>query len=85
MHLVERDEERLGAELLERLTVLHERSGFRFMRNDGTRCAGLDVSARGRFPCLVYERRPEDCRVVAVGSAVCREARRLGRLGRVSD
>jgi Fe-S-cluster containining protein len=84
VHLVERDEERMGAELLARYTVIHERSGFRFMRNEGARCAGLDVSVEGRFPCFVYERRPEDCRVVAVGAAVCLEARRLGRLGRVS-
>jgi hypothetical protein len=65
-----------------RLTVLDSTPpGWRFMKNDGERCAGLDVSAAGRFPCTVYEVRPDDCRIVEPGSPACLEARRLGRLG----
>ena len=55
--------------------------GWRFMRNTGTRCAALDTRVHGQFPCGVYERRPEDCRIVEPGSPCCLEARRLGRLG----
>ena len=71
----------MGEELLRRWTEVHERSGYRFVRNTGERCACLDVSAPGRFPCLVYEHRPEDCRVFRAASEGCREARRHGRLG----
>jgi hypothetical protein len=67
---------------LVRLTVLDPRPpGWRFMKNDGDRCAALDVSVPGRFPCSVYEQRPEDCRIVEPGSPACLEARLLGRLG----
>jgi Fe-S-cluster containining protein len=83
VHLLAADEERLGPELLERLTEVHERSGYRFLRNADGRCACLDVSEPGRFPCTIYARRPDDCRVVRPGSACCLDARRLGRLGRV--
>jgi hypothetical protein len=51
------------------------------MKNEGERCAALDVSTPGLFPCAVYERRPDDCRIVEPGSSACLEARRLGRLG----
>lgn len=71
----------MGEVLLRRWTEVHERSGFRFLLNTGTRCACLDTSVPGRFPCLVYERRPDDCRVFRAASDGCREARRLGRLG----
>jgi Fe-S-cluster containining protein len=84
VHLLVADEERLGPELLERLTVLDPRpSAFRFMRNDGTCCAALDRAVPGRFPCRVYERRPDDCRVMQPGSPECLESRRLGRMGRI--
>jgi hypothetical protein len=72
----------MGEVLLERYTVLDGRGpGWRFMRNEGARCGALDVSVAGKFPCAVYERRPEDCRIVEPGSPCCLEARRLGRLG----
>jgi Fe-S-cluster containining protein len=80
---LETDDARLGSALLERYTVLDRRGpGWRFVRNTGTRCAALDVSEPGRFPCAIYERRPDDCRIVEPGSPCCLEARRLGRLGR---
>jgi hypothetical protein len=67
---------------LVRLTVLDDTPpGWRFMNNDGHRCAALDVSIPGRFPCLIYEMRPDDCRIVEPASPACLEARRLGRLG----
>ena len=84
VHLLVTDEQRMGPDLLERLTELDERpSAYRFMRNDGNCCAGLDRSVPGRFPCLVYERRPDDCRVMQPGSPECLESRRLGRMGRI--
>ena len=87
MHLLETDEDRLrrapdGEQLLSRLTVLDDRPpGWRFVRNDGECCAALDTTTRGRFPCRIYEARPDDCRIVEPGSPCCLEARRLGHLG----
>jgi uncharacterized protein len=87
VHLLEPDEERVlrrddGAELLRRLTVIDDRPpGWRFVRNGGDRCAALDVSVPGRFPCAIYDVRPDDCRLVEPGSPSCLEARRLGHLG----
>jgi Fe-S-cluster containining protein len=82
VHLLEDDERRMGQALLERFTKLEARPpGFRFLENDGARCAALDVSIPGRFPCRVYDVRPDDCRLVEPGSPCCLEARRLGRLG----
>jgi Fe-S-cluster containining protein len=82
VHLLEADDARMPDALLRRLTVLDERPpGWRFMRNDGTRCAALDVSVPGRYPCAVYDARPDDCRIVEPGSPSCMEARRLGHLG----
>jgi Fe-S-cluster containining protein len=82
VHLLEADDARMSAATLFRLTVLDPRPpGWRFMKNEGDRCAALDVSVEGRFPCSVYDERPEDCRIVEPGSPCCLEARRLGRLG----
>jgi Fe-S-cluster containining protein len=87
VHLLETDEARMrgragGDDLLRRLTVLEAKPpGFRFVRNTGERCAGLDVSVPGRYPCAIYEVRPDDCRIVEAGSPACLEARRLGHLG----
>jgi Fe-S-cluster containining protein len=87
VHLLEPDEARIlsrpaGEELLRRLTVLdHRPPGWRFLRNTGERCAALDVSHPGRFPCAIYDVRPDDCRIVEPGSPACLQARRLGRLG----
>jgi hypothetical protein len=85
--LLDTDEARVlarpgGADVLRRLTVVDDRPpGWRFLRNDGERCAALDVSVPGRFPCSIYEVRPDDCRIVEPGSPACLEARKLGRLG----
>jgi hypothetical protein len=85
--LLEADEERIrrrvdGEEVLRRLTVIDDRPpGWRFVKNTGQRCAALDVSVPGRFPCQIYEIRPDDCRIVEPGSPCCLEARRLGHLG----
>jgi len=87
VHLLDTDEARVlarpdGAEILRRLTIVDERPpGWRFVRNEGERCAALDVSVPDRFPCSVYDVRPDDCRIVEPGSPACLEARRLGRLG----
>jgi hypothetical protein len=87
VHLLDTDEARIlarpdGEEILVRLTVVDDRPpGWRFVRNDGRRCAALDVSQADRFPCKIYEVRPDDCRIVEPGSPACLEARRLGHLG----
>jgi Fe-S-cluster containining protein len=87
VHLLEPDESRVlahveGEAILRRLTILDERPpGWRFVRNTGDRCAALDVSQAGRYPCSIYEVRPDDCRIVEPGSPACLEARRLGHLG----
>ena len=80
--VLESDEARMGPATVARLTVLLDRPPFfRFIDNDGARCAALDVSRPGAFPCAIYEVRPEGCRVVEPGSPCCLEARRLGHLG----
>jgi hypothetical protein len=87
VHLLDQDEARVldrpdGAELLHRLTVIDDRPpGWRFVDNTGDRCAALIVAAPGRFPCAIYDVRPDDCRLVEPGSPACLEARTLGRLG----
>lgn len=86
MHLLESDEARILAagrgDVLHRLTVLDDRPpGWRFVRNHGNRCAALDVTVPDRFPCSIYDIRPDDCRIVEPGSPCCLEARRLGHLG----
>lgn len=82
MHLLEADEERMGRRRLEVYTEIDPRPPFfRFVKNTGERCACLDVTTPGRYPCAVYDVRPEDCRIVEPGSPACLEARRLGHLG----
>lgn len=82
VHLLEADEARLGPRLLPIYTDLEDRPPyFRFVKNSGHRCAGLDVSVPDRYPCAIYDVRPEDCRIVEPGSPACLEARRLGHLG----
>jgi Fe-S-cluster containining protein len=87
VHLLDTDEARIlaradGEAILRRLTVLDDRPpGWRFVVNAGSRCGALDVSVAGRFPCSIYEVRPDDCRIVEPGSPACLEARRLGHLG----
>jgi Fe-S-cluster containining protein len=88
VHLLDTDDARVlarpdGEDILRRLTVLDDTPpGWRFVRNQGERCGALDVSTPGRFPCSIYEVRPDDCRIVEPGSPACLEARRLGCLGR---
>jgi Fe-S-cluster containining protein len=87
VHLLDRDEARMlsrpdGADLLRRLTVVDNRPpGWRFVNNTGQRCAALIDAEPGRYPCAIYDVRPDDCRLVEPGSPACLEARRLGRLG----
>jgi hypothetical protein len=87
VHFLLSDDERAlaredGEEILNRLTVLDPHPPqWRFVRNTGERCAALDVSTSGRYPCLMYDVRPDDCRIVEPGSPACLEARTLGRLG----
>ena len=73
----------MGKRLLELYTELETKPpGFRFVKNTGDRCGGLDVSIPGSYPCAIYEHRPEDCRIVEPGSPACLEARELGHLGK---
>ena len=82
VHLLEADEARMGKRLLEQYTELDDKPPWmRFVQNTGDRCAGLDVTIPGKYPCAVYASRPEDCRIVEPGSPACLEARRLGHLG----
>jgi Fe-S-cluster containining protein len=87
VHLLVSDDARVlarpdGEDILRRLTVLDPHPPqWRFLKNTGERCAALDVSVTGRFPCLIYDVRPDDCRIVEPGSPACLEARRLGHLG----
>jgi Fe-S-cluster containining protein len=87
VHLLDTDEARVlaradGDALLVRLTVIDDRPPwFRFVKNAGDRCAALDVSMGGLYPCSIYDVRPDDCRIVEPGSPCCLEARKLGRLG----
>jgi len=87
VHLLESDEARIlaapdGEAILRRLTVLEAKPpGFRFVCNTAERCGALDVSVADRYPCAIYEVRPDDCRIVEPGSPACLEARRLGHLG----
>jgi Fe-S-cluster containining protein len=86
VHLLESDDARMGRRLLDLYTELDPRPpGWRFVKNTGTRCAALDVSTPGRYPCAIYDARPDDCRIVEPGSPACLEARRLGRLGTSVD
>jgi Fe-S-cluster containining protein len=86
VQLFESDEERMGPELVRRLTVLMEKPPyFRFVSNEGHRCGALDVSVPDRYPCAIYAVRPEGCRIVEPGSPCCLEARRLGHLGSSVD
>ncbi len=83
VHLLESDDDRMGPVRLQIYTDLETAPpGFRFMKNTGERCAALDVSVPGAYPCAVYEFRAEDCRIVEPGSPCCLEARRLGHLGK---
>ena len=72
----------MGKRLLDLYTDVDDKPPWmRFVKNAGDRCAGLDVSTPGVYPCAVYASRPEDCRIVEPGSPFCLEARRLGHLG----
>jgi hypothetical protein len=72
----------MGPRLLPIYTELQQRPPyFRFVKNTGERCGCLDVSVPGRYPCSIYEVRPDDCRIVEPASPACLEARRLGHLG----
>ncbi len=82
VHLLDADEARMGKRLLDLYTELETQPPWmRFIRNSGERCAGLDCSTEGAYPCAIYEARPDDCRIVEPGSPACLEARRLGHLG----
>jgi Fe-S-cluster containining protein len=76
------DEGRMSKKALALYTVVLARPPFsRFMQSDGERCGALDLSVPRRYPCRIYEERPDGCRVVEPASPECLEARRLGRLG----
>lgn len=80
--LLEADEERMGSRRLAIYTEVEARPPhFRFIKNSGEYCGALDVSVAGKYPCAIYEARPEGCREVEAGSPCCLEARQLGHLG----
>lgn len=80
--LLEADEERMGPRLLPLYTEVEPKPPhFRFIKNAGEHCGALDVSVTGKYPCAIYEVRPQGCREVEPGSPCCLEARRLGHLG----
>lgn len=82
VQLLEADERRMGKRVLEQYTAVMDRPPFfRFVKNQGDRCGALDVAEAGKYPCAIYDVRPEGCRTVEPGSPSCLEARRLGRLG----
>ncbi|MCL2778261.1 MAG: YkgJ family cysteine cluster protein [Polyangiaceae bacterium] len=82
VHLLEHDEARMGERMLAFYTYIDDSPPFfRFIKNGGEHCACLDVSVPGNYPCAIYEHRPDDCRIVDVGSPACLEARGLGHLG----
>jgi Fe-S-cluster containining protein len=82
VHLLEADEDRMGQALLALYTDLQERPPhFRFLKNDGHACVGLDRALPGHYPCKLYEVRPDDCRIVEPGSPACLESRRIGQFG----
>lgn len=67
VHLLEADEARMGDRLLPIYTeVQHRPPYFRFIKNGGERCGGLDASVPGQYPCAIYEVRPEDCGIVEI-------------------
>ncbi len=81
--LLEDDEVRFGEERLRRLTVIDPRPPhLRFLRNEGGRCLALDVETPEIHACSIYEARPDGCRALEPDSPACREARRLGHLGK---
>jgi Fe-S-cluster containining protein len=80
--LLEADEERMGPRFLPLFTEVETKPPhFRFIKNAGEYCGALDVSVRGKYPCGIYDVRPQGCRDVEPGSPCCLEARRLGHLG----
>lgn len=82
VQLLEVDERRMGERVLDAYTAVMDRPPFfRFVNSAGDRCGALDLSAPGRYPCGLYDVRPQGCRTVEPGSPSCLEARRLGRLG----
>lgn len=82
VQLHESDEARMGPRRLELWTEVMDRPPhFRFVKNEGDRCGALDVAIPDRYPCAIYDHRPEGCRVVEPGSPACLEARSLGHLG----
>jgi Fe-S-cluster containining protein len=86
VQLHEADEQRMGERLLPIYTeVMGRPPYFRFVKNGGERCGGLDVTVPGQYPCALYDVRPEGCRIVEPGSPACLEARRLGHLGSSVD
>src|SRR5579859_1666817 len=81
--LLEVDEARFDAPTLRRLTVIDPRPPhLRFLRNEDGRCIALDDATPGRHACAVYDARPDGCRALEPDSPACREARRLGHLGK---
>lgn len=76
------DENRMSKRTLAMYTEALTRSPFtRYLRNGGKRCAALDLSVPDRYPCGIYDERPDGCRDLAPGSSWCLESRRLGELG----
>jgi Fe-S-cluster containining protein len=80
IHVMERDDARLGDDAVRRLTVLtrHGRGYVaRSMKMEGGRCTAYrDRLPDGGCGCSIYETRPDICREFAAGTPDCHAARR---------
>jgi Fe-S-cluster containining protein len=80
IHVMAVDDDILGEENVQRLTVLTEHGrGYRArsMKMVGGCCIAFRGElGDGRPGCSIYERRPEICRGFRAGSADCQAARR---------
>lgn len=80
IHVMERDDARLGDDAVRHLTVLtrHGRGYVaRSMKMEGGRCVAYrDRLADGGCGCSIYETRPDICREFDAGTPDCHAARR---------
>ncbi|MET0594133.1 MAG: YkgJ family cysteine cluster protein [Polyangiaceae bacterium] len=80
IHVMADDDERLGEDVVRRLTVLTQHGrGYvaRSMKMEGGRCAAYrDKLADGKCGCSIHEIRPDICREFEAGTPDCHAARK---------
>lgn len=60
-----------------------DRGAYRVMEFRSGRCAALEMdAAAGCYRCAIYAMRPDCCRWLVPGSALCRESRARDLTGR---